>query len=81
VVLVSDWRAECWKLFAPLSGHCVSEATVPSGGFYMSVAGIPYSNSSNSVSVCLQGNFSYKEKKKLQFTTALVRTDMLVSPR
>lgn len=80
MVLVADWRGECWKLFAPLSGHCVSEATLPSGGFYMSVAGIPYSNSSDSVSVCLQGNFLLK-RKKLQFTTALVRTDMLVSPR
>lgn len=32
------WCVQCWKRFAPLSGYCTSEATIPSCGSYMSMA-------------------------------------------
>lgn len=38
VVLVSAWCVQYWKWFAPLLGYCISEATIPSCGSYMSVA-------------------------------------------
>lgn len=37
VVLVSAC-VQYWKWFVPLLGYCISEATIPSCGFYMSVA-------------------------------------------